>query len=325
MMLVQKGLDALEVQMLKVIPKEPREVYEVLFPYIKNGGKRIRPTFALLSCLCFGGDVKKVLIPGAIIELFHNFTLIHDDIEDNSLLRRGFPTLHKSHGIPIALNSGDALYTVLLDALVSLDIPHQLLITIQKKYIKTFKRVVEGQGIELNWYREKRFDIKEEEYYEMIRGKTSSLIGLSCEIGACMAGQDEKVQQNMKHFGEFLGNAFQIQDDILNITGDVEKYKKEIGGDITEGKRTLMVVHALSHASPDDAAFLRTCLENNETKKAKIRKCIDILTSAGSISHAQEKAREFVAHAKSYLSDLPESPYKTELKNVSDFIISREH
>ena len=167
--LITKEMQTLELELEHLIPKNPREVYALLPPYIKLGGKRIRPALSILTCLSLNGSVKDVIKPAAILELFHNFTLIHDDIEDNSLLRRGEPTLHISHGLPIALNSGDALYTALWDALVSLDLDPAVLIRLQKLYVSVFKRVVDGQGIELNWYRDNNFGVSEEDYLLMVR------------------------------------------------------------------------------------------------------------------------------------------------------------
>ena len=322
--LIKKELDLLESEIALIIPKEPKEVYGMLVPYIKLGGKRIRPALSILTSLAFNGHIKDVLRPAAIIELFHNFTLIHDDIEDNSLLRRGEPTLHISHGIPIALNSGDALYTLIWIEIINLDLPVTKLIELQKRYVVTFKRLVEGQGIELSWHRQRIFSLGENEYLSMISGKTSALMGLSCELGAFIAGKDKKTQEELRNFGECIGMAFQIQDDVLNLTGNLDEYKKEIGGDITEGKRTLLVIHALSNADESDRSFILSCLNSNTSDQDKIKKCIQLLSKYGSIDYARKKAELLVNEAKKHLFCLPPSKFRDELFKISDFVVSRK-
>jgi geranylgeranyl diphosphate synthase type I len=303
---------------------EDRRVYHLLLPFIKRGGKRIRPALTLLSCGVSGGKYSSVVEAAAIIELFHNFTLIHDDIEDNSQFRRGEPTLHISHGIPLALNSGDALYTFLWKKLIILDLSPPKLIKLQKLYAESFKRVVDGQGIELSWIRDSRFDVSENEYLEMIRGKTSALIGLSCEAGALLAGADSKTRKTLREYGETIGTAFQIQDDILNLTGNFEIYKKEIGGDITEGKRTLMVVHALANSTSQDKKTLITILASGSKNKRDIEAAIEIIKRCGSVDYASSKALNLVNHAKNLLKKIPDSDDKQSLLYITDYVIKRE-
>ncbi|MFN7990633.1 MAG: polyprenyl synthetase family protein [Candidatus Micrarchaeia archaeon] len=303
---------------------EDKRVYGMLVPFIRRGGKRIRPALCLLSCGSCGGDRRSAVEPAAIIELFHNFTLIHDDIEDNSLYRRGEPTLHVSHGIPIALNSGDALYTLLWKKLVGLRLTPSRLIRLQKLYTESFKRVVDGQGVELSWIRSGRFDVSEKEYTDMINGKTSALIGLSCEAGAILAGAGKKQSAALRRYGESIGAAFQIQDDVLNVTGDFEKYKKEIGGDITEGKRTLMVVHCLSKAPAGEKKALTDILSRHTADKADIATAIELLKKHGSVDYARRRALDLVSAAKSELGSLPPSDDKRSLILLADYVVSRE-
>src|SRR4030095_698996 len=245
---IRPHLSKVESVMERDLSAEDARIYGMLVPFITRGGKRIRPAVSLLSCGAVGGKYQDCVDCAAIIELFHNFTLIHDDIEDDSQFRRGEPTLHVAYGIPIALNSGDALYTFLWKKLVNLDMPAPKMVKLQKLCADSFKRVVDGQGVELAWIRAKRFDVSEEEYMQMISGKTSALLGLSCEGGAILGGAIGSRCRMLRQYGELIGAAFQIQDDVLNLTGDFDKYKKEIGGDVTEGKRTLIVVHCLQNA-----------------------------------------------------------------------------
>ena len=319
---VKKELAQLEAEMEKIVPKEPQEVYNMIMPYIKRGGKRIRPVLTFLCCKAVGGEVKETIKAAAIIELFHNFTLIHDDIEDSSEMRRGVPTLHRQYGIPVALNSGDALYTIIWRAIASLETEKER--KLPKLYAESFRRVVEGQGIELNWHGKNIFNISEKDYVAMIKGKTAALTGLSCELGAYLGGASMEQATALREFGEALGISFQIKDDILNVTGTFEKYKKEIGGDITEGKRTLMVVHALKNASQQEQEYLKKTLISKTNKKSDIEKVISIFESTDAIEYAAEKSREFKDEALKSLKSLKDSNEKNLLLELMKYVLERE-
>jgi geranylgeranyl pyrophosphate synthase len=321
---IMPSLSQVERDMEAALGKEDQRIYGVLIPFIRRGGKRVRPALCLLSCGAAGGDRGSSVGISAIIELFHNFTLIHDDIEDGAQFRRGEPALHRSHGIAMALNSGDALYTLLWRSLVSLDIPPSKLRKLQRLCADGFKRVVDGQGVEISWIHEGRFDVSEKDYLQMIDGKTSALMGLSCEVGALMAGAKAPIRSALRDYGELLGAAFQIHDDVLNLTGDFSKYQKEIGGDITEGKRTLMVVHCLKNAPEGEAKELSSILSSHPSDKAHIERAIKILQNHGSIEYARERASSLVKKAKSRLSKLPQSEDRAALETIADYVIGRE-
>jgi geranylgeranyl pyrophosphate synthase len=317
-------LSEVERSMKDDLGNEDPRVYGMLAPFIARGGKRIRPVLCIISCCACGGKPEDALDIAAVIELFHNFTLIHDDIEDDSQFRRGEPTLHVSHGLPMALNSGDALYTLLWRKLVNLSIRPPRLVKLQKLCAESFKRVVDGQGIELSWIKSGRFDISEDEYRIMIDGKTSALIGLSCEAGALRAGAGKRYCSSLRTYGELIGAAFQIQDDVLNLTGDFDKYKKEIGGDISEGKRTLMVVHCLERASPGDRDRLASILSSHSRKREDIQEAITIMSKTGSIAYASGKAAALVEKAKKKIAPLPDSEHKSSLLRLADYVVRRD-
>jgi len=319
---IKPYLSSIEELMQITLNAEDERIYGLLAPYVMRGGKRIRPMLALLTCGATGGKYEAVLEPAAIIELFHNFTLIHDDIEDDSQFRRGKPTLHISHGLPMALNSGDALYTLIWKKIVSLDLEPEKLIELQKLYSNAFKKVVDGQGIEISWIQSEKFDVSEEEYLQMIGGKTSALIGLSCELGALFGNGTHN--SNFREFGENIGAAFQIHDDILNVTGDFEKYKKEIGGDISEGKRTLMVVHCLKNASEDDKQRLISILKSHSKDKKDIDEAIALLNKYDSIDYARKYSINLIKESKIAIEKLPDSADKQSLLSLADYVISRE-
>lgn len=321
---IHEHLSQVEAQMEDALGKEDERVYGLLLPFIRRGGKRIRPALTLLSCGASGGKYADAIAPASIIELFHNFTLIHDDIEDDSRFRRGEPALHVRYGIAIALNSGDALYTLLWKRLVSFDMPPRRLIRLQLLYSDAFKRVVDGQGLELSWINGGRFDVSESEYLHMIGGKTSALMGLSCEAGAAISGAPSRTCRSLRSYGEKIGAAFQIQDDVLNITGDFEKYKKEIGGDISEGKRTLMVVHFLAHAANADRDRLVSILSSHSRAQPDLDWAIGALNRQGSVEYARECAKKLVGEARAELARLPDSQDRRSLERIASYVIDRE-
>ena len=314
-----------EKEMSAIMPSSPAQVYGMMPEYISRGGKRIRP---LMIMLCFnalkGSNADAAYKVAALVELFHNFTLMHDDIEDDSHFRRGKPTLHISHSLPIALNSGDAIYTVIWNRMCSLPLSAEDRIRVASICGSAFQKVVEGQGIELDWYRTGKVDITEREYFEMVGGKTGALMGASCEAGAFLAGAKPEMMKKFREFGEALGIAFQIQDDVLNITGKFETYQKEIGGDVTEGKRTLMLIHTLAKSSPVEKEKIIRIIKSNTRNPEEIQYVISVFGKNGSIAHAKETARVFVERAGAFLEKLPKSRETEGLKKMAAFVTERE-
>ncbi|MEK6981592.1 MAG: polyprenyl synthetase family protein [Candidatus Micrarchaeota archaeon] len=323
--IAKEEMQEIEKEIERTLANEPKEVYGMLLEYIKRGGKRIRPLLAILCNKVCNGDPKKIIKAAAIIELFHNFTLIHDDICDNSEFRRGKPTLHIEYGLPIALNSGDALYTLIWQKITHLDLEPAKLQEVQKMYALTFKKVVEGQGRELDWHQNNKFSISESEYISMIDGKTTELMAFSCELGAFLANSSQKEREALKTYGQNIGKAFQIQDDILNVTGNFEKYKKEIGGDITEGKRTLMVIYTLEKTTNDESKRLKEILQSRKAGEKEIRYVIELFKKYGSIERADKKARDLIESAKKNLDVLNTSHAKQVLIDLTNYMTSREN
>ncbi|NYZ61044.1 polyprenyl synthetase family protein [Candidatus Micrarchaeota archaeon] len=320
---IRSRMGVIEKEMYANIPAEPKEVYGMLGEFISRGGKRIRPVLVLASCSACGGKEESALPFAVAIELFHNFTLIHDDIEDASPMRRGKPTIHTQYGIPIAINSGDALYSIVWNALVRKVEPQKLrgggIIMID-----AFRRVAEGQGIELNWYRENRFDVGEKEYLRMAGGKTAALIGASCELGAYSAGAGKEEQAALKGFGEKIGLAFQIKDDVLNLTADPAKYRKKIGEDIDEGKRSLITIHLIAN-TPESVRKKVVALLGKKKKSAKdIGDAIALAKEYGSIKYASDYAERLVREAKASLGALGKAEGRELMQSLGDYIVERE-
>jgi len=321
--LAAKGKEVNE-EIEKIIPKTPEEVYGIIWDYLNRGGKRLRPAISMLSCDAVGGDSRKTLPIAAAIELFHLYTLLHDDIEDNSDMRRGKPTAHRIYGIPMAINAGDGLFPLVFKATLRLEMPPEKIVGAQKILSDAFGVVLEGQGIELNWYKENRFDINEKDYFEMVSGKTGALIGACCNVGAFLGGGNEKQRKSLREFGEKIGIAFQIQDDILNIIGEEKKYGKEIGGDISEGKRTLMVIYALKKATKEDKERLIQILSERTKDQGKINEAIGILKKYNSHEYARKHAEKLINDAKEKLKTLPKNEASERLLELADFFIKRE-
>jgi geranylgeranyl diphosphate synthase type I len=313
-------------EMERVIPrnKDPQAVYGVIWDLLERKGKRFRPVMCMLSCEAVGGDSKKLLPIAAAIEMFHNFTLAHDDIEDNSEMRRGKPCLHKIYGIPLAINAGDGLFAMVWETTLLLEMPPKKIVEAQKILSEAFRRVLEGQGMDIEWYKNNRWDITEQNYSEMVAGKTGALIAASCEVGAFLGGGKKRQRKVLKNFGNAVGVAFQIQDDILNIIGKEETYGKEIGGDISEGKRTLMVIHALEKASVEDKKMLTSILTEKTKDQQKISEAIEILKKYNSHEYARKQAEKLILKAKKGLEKLPQSEARQKLLELADFFVNRE-
>ncbi len=230
-------------------------LYQLILDYPLRGGKALRPTLSIATCLGLGGHLEAVLPTAATLELYHNAFLIHDDIEDESWWRRGRPTLHVDHGIPIAVNVGDAMLSLslqpLLDNVERVGLGPALRILRAVAYMT--RQTVEGQARELEWVRANTWQLDDSQYLAMVELKTSWYSFITpLKVGVVAAGGEPKWLPPLESFGRHLGAAFQITDDLLNLRADPEDYGKEIGGDLWEGKRTLMLLHLLRTAGPAD-------------------------------------------------------------------------
>jgi geranylgeranyl diphosphate synthase type II len=235
--------------------RESNSLYELILDYPLRGGKALRPALSIATCLGLGGHLEAILPTAATLELYHNAFLIHDDIEDESWWRRGKPTLHIDHGIPIAVNVGDAMLSLslqpLLDNVERVGLGPAL--RILRAVAHMTRRTVEGQALELDWVRNNTWQLDDADYLKMVELKTSWYSFITpLQVGAVSAGAGLECLAPLESLGRHLGAAFQITDDLLNLRADPEDYGKEIGGDLWEGKRTLMLLHALRSADSED-------------------------------------------------------------------------
>jgi geranylgeranyl diphosphate synthase type I len=319
--LVEKELD-------RWVPaaEKPKELVGAARHLIQAGGKRLRPGLLLTSCEAVGGKVGDAIEAAAAVELLHNFTLIHDDIMDHDEFRRNVKTVHMLWGEPMAIIAGDALFAKVFQALsanvrrLKLD-GFAATEVFNTMSIASFE-VCRGQALDMILARQKV--VKEKEYLCMVGGKTGALTEASTKIGAILGEGTPKQVQALANYGFSSGVAFQIRDDVLGISGVQEKFGKPIGSDIREGKRTLMVIHALSSVENRKRKILLRALGNKKASEAGIKAAIEVLEDSGSVEYASNRADELIADAKSQLKVLPRSNAREVLFKVADFVIKRE-
>lgn len=279
-----------EIQRLFGTGLEQHEVlYDLILDYPLRGGKALRPGLAIAMCRALGGYKEAILPTAATLELYHNAFLIHDDVEDESLMRRGRPTLHEEHGTPIAVNVGDAMLVLslrpLLDNVEVIGLGPAL--RILQLVARMTRESVEGQAIELAWVRDNRWDLGDEDYSRMVVQKTGWYSFIApLQAGAIVGGARQAHVDALEEFARALGLAFQIQDDILNVSADPEPYGKEIGGDLWEGKRTIMLLHAVRSASEADARRAKSILAKRRPSSdvARFEERLDELVILGDLS-----------------------------------------
>lgn len=311
-------------------PDEHADLYDLALDYPLREAKGLRPFLSIATCRALGGPLDAVLPSAAVLELYHNAFLVHDDIEDGSELRRGAPTLHQAHGVPIAINVGDAMFALTLRPLldnigvIGLGPALSVLRAVADMTVVT----VEGQALELGWIRQGRWDLHESQYVRMVEKKTAHYTFIApVRIGAVCAGRATPEQiAELTEFARALGVAFQIHDDVLNLLQDRGGYGKEFAGDLWEGKRTLMLLHALAAAAPDERARAIEVLRKPRPCKteAEVAELLQLIRRHGSLEYARrvaaawgEQARErFVACC----SFLPPSTHRDVLGELVDFV-----
>jgi geranylgeranyl diphosphate synthase type I len=300
---------------------EPSEFYMSVWDLLDRGGKRVRPALTFLACESVHGRREDCVEAAAAVELLHNMTLVHDDIEDESELRRGKPCIHRIYGVPTAINAGDAMLIKVFEIANSSKIPqdgrHSLISHIAKRAYE----ITWGQAFEFSMRNTKEFT--EDDVIRLLRHKTGALLGLSTESGAIAGGGSQEQVQVLGKFGETVGIGFQIVDDILNVKGDVREYGKEIGGDIREGKKTVLASHLLSVAHSQDKKVFMKSLGKKGITKSEVRKAIGLYEKYGSVSYARKKADTYLDDALETLRALPDSEARTNLNTLAKFLVTR--
>jgi geranylgeranyl pyrophosphate synthase len=294
---------------------------------LNRGGKRWRPALMLLCIEAVGGNSEEFLQFSALPEIIHNGTLIIDDIEDNSDMRRGEACIHKKYGVDIAINAGNAMYYLPVSILYknSGNLLDTTRLAIYDLIAEEMVRLHVGQGMDIYWHQGNKIDISEKDYLQMCAFKTGTLARLAAKLGVILGAGTESQKNMLGHFAETIGVAFQIQDDILNLSSKTFSEKKGFGEDIHEGKRTLLVLHALSKLNPIKKKRLISILNLHLSDEAVISEAIELIKSTGAIEYASEIAKKLVVEAWSNASQiLPESEAKRKLKDIADYLIQRE-
>lgn len=295
----------------------PEGLYEAGRHLLDAGGKRLRPSMLLLAAESLGGNADS-LVPAAVsIELVHNFTLIHDDIMDNADIRRGRPSVHKLWGLSGAILAGDTLYSKAFQVLGNTPAEPRLLLEAMNVLSRTCTDICEGQWLDLEF--EHREAVSEEEYLEMIEKKTGVLYGASASMGAILAGAAPDQVNGLDRFGRLTGMGFQIQDDVLDLTAPEKVLGKRRGGDLVEGKKTLIMIRAQAQGVKVGV------FGNRDASAEEIDSAIATLEKSGCIEYARTRALTLAEEGKMALEVLPDSPAKSFLLSLADYMISRRY
>jgi geranylgeranyl diphosphate synthase type II len=314
--------------------REPRRfLYDLVADYPQRGGKMMRPSLCISTARAFGASLEEALGSAIAIELMHNALLVHDDIEDESEQRRGRPTLHRLHGIPLALNAGDFMSLMSLRPLLdNIDfLGPELALRILEETDLMAQETAEGQAMELGWRQENTTTLTTSDYLVMVLKKTCWLASIyPIRVGALIGTRGEAELDAFFHFGFFLGASFQIQDDLLNLEQDDGRYGKERNGDLWEGKRTLMLIHVLQHSSDEEhkkLSALLSCKREERTPK-QVRWLLKLMADHGSIQHAtriRDNLRDAaLAEYHRLFAALEDSPDKQFLQEIVPWVVDRD-
>ena len=304
-------------------PLHPVELYEPISYILSLGGKRMRPALLLMACDLFGGDVDAAIPPALAIEVFHNFTLMHDDIMDKAPLRRGSITVHERWNENVAILSGDVMLIEGYKLMMQVD--DKLLRPILDIFNTTAVGVCEGQQFDMEF--ESRNNVSIDEYLNMIRLKTAVVLGGALKIGALIGGADFADANLLSSFGEYLGIAFQLQDDILDVYGDPEKFGKQVGGDIISDKKTFLLLKAFELANDTQRAELNKWLKFKDLNTAEKVSAVTAIYDSLQVREAAENVMETYADKAFAALDaitLPED-HKQYLRNFADGLLVREN
>lgn len=309
-----------------------RYLYAPLAHFTSGGGKRVRPVLALLGAEAVGGRPEDALSAGIAIELFQSAALVHDDIADESELRRGEPCLYKTEGVGLATNMGDLALTQVFEVVLAdegLDPARRL--AVLAELVRMERHTLEGQALDLGWARDGRWDVTCDDYVYMVTSKTAWYsAALPLYIGAIAGGADKDDAEGLVDLGLHAGVAFQIQDDLLNLVGNAAAQGKDFRSDVAEGKRTLAVVWALEHLGEAERGELVALLESGTADEGRLARAVELIEAGGGIAHCREVASREAIAAKERAAGLERqglvSPEAHELlDSMADFFVQRDH
>ena len=313
---VNKGLESLAYD------RKPASLYEPIRYVLSLGGKRIRPVLMLLSYNLFKEQPEKILMPALGLETYHNYTLLHDDLMDNADVRRGQPTVHKKWDANTAILSGDSMLVLAYQRVAQCDNVH--LPQVLDLFTETALEIGEGQQFDMDF--ETRNDVAEEEYIEMIRLKTSVLLACALKMGALLGDASQEDADLLYRFGEKIGLAFQLQDDLLDVYGDPKVFGKAIGGDITSNKKTYMLINAVNRANAEQRAELMRWIEAKDFDRAeKVAAVTRLYDEIGIRQLCEEKINYYFEQGKQLLEKVNVPVERKEvLRQYTNAMMHRE-
>ncbi|MBA4312849.1 MAG: polyprenyl synthetase family protein [Chlorobiaceae bacterium] len=299
--------------------KFPVSVYDPINYVLSIGGKRIRAILTLLACEAVGGRASIAMDAAVAIEILHNFTLVHDDIMDHAELRRGKPTVHKKWDENVAILAGDEMIAQAYHILLNTNSTR--IKSILDVYTDALVQVCEGQGFDKEF--ETKQSVSIEDYFMMISKKTGRVIAASAEMGALVGGGSDAQVVALRKYGESLGKAFQVMDDLLDINGSTEEFGKKIGGDIQEGKKTFLLLKAIEKSKGRERKILKSIVPGSVKSENEIRQIKYIYINSGAIEAAQSEVKQSTLRANRMLGRLPESQAKSMLLWLSSQLLDR--
>ncbi len=306
-------------------------IAEPIWEFLDRGGKRWRPILFLLICEALGKKAEDYLEYAIVPEVIHNGTLMIDDIEDQSQLRRGKPCSHKLFGLDIAINSGNSMYYLPLLSFVENrhKIPETTLVKVYETYIQEMINLSFGQAMDIAWHKglANADKVGEQSYMQMCAYKTGTLARIAAKMAAILSGADDELVEKLGRFAEAIGVAFQIQDDVLDLTGrEFAQKKGALGMDISEGKRTLMVIHALQKATPQDRKRLKEILKMHTSSQQVRDEAISIMKKYKAIRYSKKYASRIVSESWRHVDKLlPPSPAKQNLRAFTNYLVNRKY
>ena len=303
-------------------PQNPPSLYDPVRYMLSLGGKRMRPILTLMACDAFKGDVNAAIPPALGVEVFHNFTLLHDDIMDNAPLRRSKPTVHEKWNSNIAILAGDAMFVEACQLVMNA--PTKSVKEVMQVFTKTALEVCEGQQYDMDF--ESMDHVTIDQYIDMIRLKTAVLLGASLKMGALVADASLSDANHLYDFGVNLGIAFQLQDDILDVYGDADHFGKQVGGDILANKKTYLLITALEKAQGEVKSELLNWISSNDKSDNKVNAVTEIYNKLNVRQLAEEKMQQLYQDALLHLDAIPiADSSKQPLKDLADSLMNRKN
>jgi geranylgeranyl diphosphate synthase type I len=319
-----KPVDSLIDEILK--PRRPEVLYDASRHLVMAGGKRLRPFLTIKSCEIVGGNTRDAIPFAAAFEILHNFTLIHDDVMDNDAMRRGAQTVHTKWGIPMAIAAGDLLFAKVFEAM-TIYAPKGMNAKRINNCIEIAStattELCEGQVLDISF--PNISEVTEDDYITMVGGKTSALFRACAEVGAIVGGGKKRQIKAMGQFAWDAGIAFQLMDDYLGATADEKTLGKPVGSDLREGKKTLIIIHALRKAKPRQKEKILAVLGNPSATKQEIDEINNLLKEIGSIDYTLKKADRYITTAKRHINVLPDSEAKSDLLALIYYFTNRQY